>query len=545
MSVRKPSSSLDDTLAEMKRSSIRRAGSGLPHIGLLGLVPGRRLDRYELLCPIAEGGMASVWAARQQGKHGFEKLVAFKTILPELAHDPRFRSMFLDEARIAARIEHTNVARILDLGEEGELLYLVMEWVDGDSLSQLQRRVTDNGGKIRIGILLRILADLCGGLHAAHELRDGSGMPLCVVHRDVSPDNILVDTQGVAKLIDFGVAKARDRIAEDTKTGVLKGKISYMAPEQAFRRPADRRADIWSLGAILYQFVSGMTPFRGETRAATLHLLAAGQNPPPLPWAIHPSLAMVIDRALRYDADERFTTAAELQTALENAMIDMRVSTTTHDVATFIGTHMADRIAVRRGIIRSALIAASERDRLGEDFEKTEESTDSVTRIRLPWPQPPRRDATRMPVTKADRATVLGTTVRLVPPRAPWKAKLLVTAALLLLGTIAFSLIRPHRRGVLVSPAPASTAAVAPLPRPNPQEVPPSPAPTISTTKPPIDVMSLPTAPPAPATAKPKRRPIDVMSLPVAPRAPPAAPRPRRKTTETAPSGKYVVDDGF
>jgi len=531
MSVKRPFTSHDETIAEMKRSTIRRVGSGLPHIALLGLVPGRRLDRYELLCPIAEGGMASVWAARQQGKHGFEKLVAFKTILPELAHDPRFRSMFLDEARIAARIEHTNVARILDLGEEGDFLYLVMEWVDGDSLSHLQRRVSENGKRIRIGILLRILADLCGGLHAAHELRDASGVSLCVVHRDVSPDNILVDTQGVAKLIDFGVAKARDRIGEETKTGVLKGKLSYMAPEQAFKRPADRRADIWSLGAILYQFLSGMTPFRGESRTATLHLLAEGQNPPPLPWAVHPSLAMVIDRALRYDADQRFGSAAELQAALETAMLDMRVATTTHDVAAFIGTQMADRIAMRRGAIRSALIAASERDRLGDDFDKTEETTDSVTRIRLPWPQPPRRNLDRQAVTKVDRAALLGTTVRLSRPDTARKQTLVLAGALLLAGAIAFSMIRSRRQN-LPAAAPAAVTAVAPPP---PTGVPtPASAPPPSTTKPPIDVMSLPTAPPPTATAGKSRR---------APST--AAPRPKRRTTEGSPTGKYIVDDGF
>src|SRR5450432_667070 len=194
------------------------------------LAPGYKLDRYELLCPIAEGGMASVWVARQRGKHGFEKLVAIKTILPKFAADVRFQEMFLDEARIASRIEHANVAQIFDLGEENEILYLVMEYVEGDALSKLNRACQRSGIRIPTGVILRVLSDTCAGLHEAHEMRDGSGRPLEIVHRDVSPHNILVSTRGTAKLIDFGIATARSRAGAETSSGVLKGKIQYMAP---------------------------------------------------------------------------------------------------------------------------------------------------------------------------------------------------------------------------------------------------------------------------------------------------------------------------
>ena len=213
------------------------------------LAPGYRLDRYELLGPLAEGGMASVWIARQRGKHGFEKLVAIKTILPQFAADDALPQMFLDEARIASRIEHSNVARILDLGEEHDVLYLVMEYIDGDSLSKLRRACTEGGMLVPPGVVLRMLADACSGLHEAHELKDEDGTLLDIVHRDVSPHNILVTTKGVAKVIDFGIAKARDRLAGDTNAGVLKGKIQYMAPEQALGRKVDRRADVWAIGA--------------------------------------------------------------------------------------------------------------------------------------------------------------------------------------------------------------------------------------------------------------------------------------------------------
>ena len=163
--------------------------------------------------------MASVWIARHTGKHGFEKFVAIKTVLPKFAADARFQQMFQDEARIASRIEHANVAQILDVGEQHDITYLVMEYVDGESLSTVHRTLVKKGGLVPPGVVLRVMADVCGGLHAAHELREDDGPLLGVVHRDVSPQNVLVSTKGIAKLIDFGIAKARDRIAGDTNAG--------------------------------------------------------------------------------------------------------------------------------------------------------------------------------------------------------------------------------------------------------------------------------------------------------------------------------------
>src|SRR3984885_7961638 len=226
---------------------------------------GDRLDRYELLCPIASGGMATVWLARLRGKRGFEKLYAIKTIRTELLDDPRFQEMLLDEARIASGIQHPNVAQILDLGEERETLFIVMEWVDGDSLAKIRKLVTKRGHKLPVGIVLRVLADACAGLHAAHELHDDQGQPLEIVHRDVSPQNLLVATTGAVKVIDFGIAKAHNRKQGETRTGVVKGKIQYMAPEQVKKgRTVDRRADVWSLGVCLHELVAGRPPYGGD-----------------------------------------------------------------------------------------------------------------------------------------------------------------------------------------------------------------------------------------------------------------------------------------
>ena len=297
--------------------------------------------------------MASVWVARQRGKHGFEKLVAIKTILPKFAADMRFQEMFLDEARIASRIEHVNVARILDLGEEHDVLYLAMEYVDGDALSKLHRACQKQNATPPAGVILRILADACSGLHEAHELRGDDGKPLEIVHRDVSPHNILVSTKGIAKLIDFGIAKARDRAsASETNSGVLKGKIQYMAPEQALGRPVDRRADVWAVGAVLYHLLTGKPPYEADNKLGTLHLLTSGRPPLPLPPSIHPSVANIARKALTTAPERRYSTAAEMRDAIEAAMLDAKIPTTAADVAAYALEQLSDRTAKRRQIDR-------------------------------------------------------------------------------------------------------------------------------------------------------------------------------------------------
>ena len=308
--------------------------------------------------------MAEVWVARLRGKHGFEKLVAIKSILPQFATDINFQRMFLDEAHIASGIEHPSVAQILDLGEVHDVLYLVMEWVDGDALSKLHRACEKKQMKIPHGVLLRILADTCGGLHAAHELADKEGHQLGVVHRDVSPQNILVSTKGAAKLIDFGIAKARDRVGGETSSGMLKGKINYMAPEQALGKAVDRRADIWAIGSILYHLVIGRPPYEGANQLATLHLLASGRPPPPLPSTVPEAIADIIRLTLKHNPDNRIGTAGELQMALENAMKKAWIQTTSADVAAFVGEHLADRAENRRKAVDLALKAAAERTKM-------------------------------------------------------------------------------------------------------------------------------------------------------------------------------------
>ncbi|MFO0590777.1 MAG: serine/threonine-protein kinase [Polyangiaceae bacterium] len=325
----------------------------------MNLSPGHRLDgRYELLAPVAQGGMAVVWVARVVGKLGLEKLYAVKTILPHLSDDASFRTMFLDEAKLASRIRHPNVVALEDLGEENGQLYMVLEWVQGDSLSRLHKDVGDHGQAIPPNILLRILADACAGLHAAHELQGDDGRLLNVVHRDISPQNLLVTTGGVTKVIDFGIATAMDRMAEKTRTGILKGKIEYAAPEQVQMKRVDRRADLWALGVILYQYLAGRFPYRAERDIDMVEALVTLRDPDPLPPHVPPALANVAMTALRPRREERYPNALEMQRALEGCMT---APTTTTDVAAFLAEHLSSRLEGRRREIADAIRAADER----------------------------------------------------------------------------------------------------------------------------------------------------------------------------------------
>ncbi len=299
------------------------------------LRPGQRIDRYELLRPIGRGGMGSVWAARH-GERGAETIVAIKTVLPDLASDPRVRAMFLEEARLASAISHPNVAHIIEFLECEGALYLVIEWVDGAPLNVIADALAAREQRIPPGILLRILVDVCAGLHAAHELRDPAGVPCDLVHRDVSPHNVLVGVEGVAKLIDFGVAKARHRAASETTFGVLKGKLHFMAPEQALGDTVDRRADVWSVGAMAYYMLAGHGPFDCGGRMDTLRLLVGGAPRLPLPPGVHPAIERIISGCLARRPQDRFATAEQLASAIEAAIEEMGVTASSKDVGSLV-----------------------------------------------------------------------------------------------------------------------------------------------------------------------------------------------------------------
>lgn len=319
--------------------------------------PGTRLGRYELLVPIARGGMARVWAARLHGQRGFQKLVAIKTILPHLADEPEFERMFLDEARIASGVHHPNVCEIYELGEEKRTLYLAMEWVSGDSLARVLRS-TGKTEALDPRVVARVVADACAGLHAAHELTDDDGRALGVVHRDLSPHNILLTADGTAKVADFGVAKALGQLHEATSAGQLKGKIAYMAPEQVTGNPIDRRSDVFSLGCVLYEATTGQRPFRGDGDHQVMHAVLKGEVAPPssLVRGYPQELERIVLRALSPQPILRYPTAERMRFALEE-LIARGQLVTQSNVAQVVRARIGDQIERRKERIRQASTA--------------------------------------------------------------------------------------------------------------------------------------------------------------------------------------------
>ena len=281
----------------------------------------RVLGRYLLFDEIAAGGMATVHIGRLVGPAGFSRTVAIKRLHPQFAKDPQFVAMFLDEARIAARIRHPNVVSTLDVvALEGEL-FLVMDFVQGESLSRLLRAAKRLGEHIPPKIVSSIMTQALLGLHAAHEATSDRGDPLCVVHRDVSPQNILVGADGIARVVDFGVAKAVAR-AQTTEQGKIKGKLSFMAPEQLRQDNVDRRADIFAAAAVLWEALTGRRLFQGENTGAIVTQILMGHPDPPSQHAPEVSRAVdaIVLRGLATRPSDRFATAREMAQALEAAL---------------------------------------------------------------------------------------------------------------------------------------------------------------------------------------------------------------------------------
>jgi serine/threonine-protein kinase len=322
------------------------------------LRPGTVLGRYELLLPIGFGGMACVWAARLEGYGGFSKLVAVKTILPHLASSADIERMLLDEARIAADVHHPNVCNLYDVGEDHGVLYLVMEWVNGDSLLHLLRQTpTAPRDPIDAPSAARIVADACAGLHAAHELSDDAGRPLFVVHRDVSPHNILVSLEGAVKMADFGVAKANGQLHETTRTGEVRGKIAYMAPEQIDGGTVDRRADIFAMGCVLYEATTGQQPFSGDNEAHVIRRIMEGTYEPAgdLVDGYPPELAAIVVRCLDPQPSSRFETAGALSVALEEWLNGQPAASTPTRLGALVRSRIGAKLDGRAQDVRAAM----------------------------------------------------------------------------------------------------------------------------------------------------------------------------------------------
>lgn len=282
--------------------------------------PGRAIGRYVLFDEIASGGMASVHLGRLMGPVGFARTVAIKRLHSHLARDPQFVSMFLDEARLAARIHHPNVVLTLDVvALEGEV-FLVLEYIQGQALGKLTRAAATAQQTIPLGVALNILTGMLNGLHAAHEATGERGEPLGIVHRDVSPQNVLVGVDGVSRVLDFGVAKAANRVHESTGEGRLKGKLAYMAPEQVSSGKIDRRTDVFAAAIVAWEVLTGRRLFAADEPAHIVANVVNKQIVPPseLVTTLPKALDTIVMKGLARDPTERWESADEMATALES-----------------------------------------------------------------------------------------------------------------------------------------------------------------------------------------------------------------------------------
>ncbi len=303
-----------------------------------GLAEVLRFGRYEPLFRIGIGGMAEVYAARIRGEAGFQKLVGVKRMLPHLSGDQKFVDMFLDEARLAAAITSPHVVQTLDLGRaDDDSLYIVMELVVGMTLTDVLRHQRERGELVDPGIALELIAQAAQGLDDAHEARTPDGTALHLVHRDVSPQNILVGLDGRARVSDFGIAHAVYLRRTHTQVGEKKGKFSYFSPEQSYGQPLDRRSDIFSLGIVAWELVSGERLFKGKQTEATL---AVREKPIPAANEVRPELSKeasdAIMRALDRDPDRRYATAAQMAAALRRAALALGDPVTPRAIGQFV-----------------------------------------------------------------------------------------------------------------------------------------------------------------------------------------------------------------
>ena len=320
--------------------------------------PGDVIGRYTLLTRIAIGGMAEIWLARQKGLEGFEKVVVIKRIADAYSSDATFVEMFLDEARIAAQLDHPNIVQIHDLGEHRGAYYIAMEYLHGEDLAMTVRSGAKGGERLPYHLAAQIISHAAEGLASAHQKVGLDGKPLSIVHRDVSPQNIFVTYEGVVKVLDFGVAKAANR-ASHTQGGQVKGKFGYMAPEQARGDDLDGRADVWSLGVVLFEAVtvSRLWDPKAETNRM-LRELMMGETPMPLARTRNPDvpaeLEEIIAKALARDPRHRYQSANELRAALDRWMHGGGGSSATVDLSAYMRRVFAERIGRKSALIESA-----------------------------------------------------------------------------------------------------------------------------------------------------------------------------------------------
>jgi serine/threonine protein kinase len=314
---------------------------------------GHRLGRYELIRRLAVGGMAEIYLARARGIQGFEKLVVLKRILPQHALDPQLLRMFLDEARLMATLTHPHITQVYDVGDDDDAPFFAMEYVHGANLREMMHAAAAAGGGSRDGRPARlplphavgILAAAAAGLHYAHDKLGPTGEPLNIVHRDVSPSNVLVTYDGAVKVSDFGIAKWSSQRSQ-TQEGALKGKFAYMSPEQCRGEPLDRRSDVFALGTLLYELTTGAPPFQGSSDYDVLNqIVSRSALPPTVADPTYPAeLERIVLRALARSPDDRYPTAQALQLDVEAFAREAKLVVSPVALGTYMQELFADRL---------------------------------------------------------------------------------------------------------------------------------------------------------------------------------------------------------
>ncbi len=318
------------------------------------LIGPTAFGKYTIFARLGSGGMADALLAMLHGDLGFQKLVVLKRMHSSLGRDSHFVRMFLDEARLAARLSHPNVVATSEVGEIDGHYFIAMEYLEGLSLDRIVRKYIQLGGGIPLGFLFRVLCDSLEGLHHAHELRDFGGSALGVVHRDVTPSNLFVTSDGMAKVLDFGIAKAATH-DEATRTGMLKGKLAYMSPEQFYSDPVDRRADLWSMGVLIWEMVTGRRLFKGNNDALTYQNIVSMEIPPVGGYRpdAPPEIDDVIARALQRDRNERYQDAEAMRRDMERILTNSLRAFSRADVASLMRVTFGEVLEENRETIRA------------------------------------------------------------------------------------------------------------------------------------------------------------------------------------------------
>lgn len=306
---------------------------------------GTRFGKYTLLNRIAVGGMAEIFLARQEGLEGFEKTICIKRIRPHLSSQENFVRMFLNEAKLAAQLSHPTVVQIYDLGRINDSYFIAMEYIPGRDMSRIIPKAERAGIPFPMIYALRIASSVCEGLYYAHTKTDAYGNPLNVVHRDITPENILVSWDGTMKIVDFGIAKANTQI-EQTRAGEIKGKLSYMSPEQAMGKSLDQRSDIFSVGAVLYEWVTGYKLFTGENEMAILKSIIDGKIYPPSYFKedVPEAVEKILMRALEKDREQRYQTAWEMQFDIDTYLASCEFTPSNIHLSNFLKQIFDDEI---------------------------------------------------------------------------------------------------------------------------------------------------------------------------------------------------------